>query len=61
MGSELVIFSPSASEGYTRCGRSCMHVTADRVPPSGKLTTMPMDGGQQSPANPLPDKHDLFL
>lgn len=44
LGSDLVIFSPSATQGYSRCAHSCMHVTPVTLPPSGKLTTMPLEG-----------------
>ena len=47
LGTELAIFSPSATDDYTQCARSCMHVTPDSVPPSGKLTSTPMEGGHQ--------------
>ncbi len=48
MGAELTIFSPSATGGYTRCAHSCMHVTPESVPPSGKLTSTPMEGDHQA-------------
>lgn len=45
IGTELAIFAPAATDGYKHCTRSCMHVTPESVPPSGKLTSTPMEGG----------------
>ncbi|BDA50484.1 probable lysyl endopeptidase [Coccomyxa sp. Obi] len=45
-GSELVIFSPDASVNFTKCQHSCMHITPADVHPSGKLTTVPIDGNE---------------
>ena len=44
LGAELIIFSPSATQNFRRCSHSCMHVTSETVPASGKLTTTPMEG-----------------
>ena len=44
LGSELIIFSPSATQDFRRCSHSCMRVTPETVPASGKLTTTPMEG-----------------
>ncbi|CAK0735256.1 hypothetical protein CVIRNUC_000551 [Coccomyxa viridis] len=44
LGAELIIFSPSATRNFRRCSHSCMHVTSETVPASGKLTTTPMEG-----------------
>lgn len=44
-GSELLIFSEAATAGLTECERSCMRLAPQDVPPSGRLTTVPIEGG----------------
>ena len=43
-GSELVLFSPDAVEGFSVCQHSCMRVTLDSLPASRKVTTPPIAG-----------------
>ena len=45
-GSELVLFSPDAVEGFSVCQHHCMRVTPDSLPASGKVTTPPIAGAE---------------